>query len=1596
MEGILNLPGLRKKLLLGPRQTDFTLDTVTDSPEAFHLTRRQALKLAGLAVGTAVGITAVEKTLTGPFELVESRRRVAFKLGGEERWIIDTRNFGGNPSLKVIKTKDLTRVELKNAKFPGTGLPADLVCELKQGIVGCWMKLTLGFGGFAGEVPFEKWLAGTETLRSGIKMSAPFCELATRTALWLSGRATAEYFPDWTLQVEGPKAVKLVGFGPDIISDSVTIAPLGTKEPSILSKPATRRTLITLNRGEREWPLMLSPDTVEGWKLAADGSTFDVINVETGESRGGYTTRAFVAESGQQDAKLSFQMDGRSAGHQDKPFELPLRRARYAVAFEPSGFQTALLADYDKDPVWLHTDGYSVQLGDAPGNPPFELVGQNGKIVRGYCSPALLGMAAPLPDAIVETTRFAEGARLTLLSTGDIEGSSLNITTMAINPNISPVNPNTSPTVGLNPNIGSTIKPGLVDVSRALPNSFTVSVVRPDDLLVLKFEFINLKLQGTNLVPVNGSDNSYIIVHFPPQSIAEQAFYENPDAGVQQPTTSPENSRNEANPGSGDPLPAGPAASLISGPSRLAFRVPKEVTQIPYTLKDLLDWTKYLPSVMLTAKPPEEDWVTAELAVLKFAGGDAKFFDAVVQPKIVPPKLIPAIPVIPQPGPGPVINPVRSMGAVGPGETRAEAMVIERTPNDTQPKDTRIGIIPIGTITPTVPNKDMTLIAPKIPPEMLLSQDIIGEPLEYQTAIEMPYRLILSPHFNSGWKHSVVPVNHNIIQEPVELWHTRLGVRDDQGNVDEKNERMRTLRAIWSPDYVAPPDGSAEAAAQGHVNSPFRMSLDSRDRHEIVRLTADFHIKTDKQYKPLPIEAEQFMLTALGAWMKSRGAWDPPNSTELEVESWQHKATMGRDHYVKVVYRGYLFPFGHRASLIKVTERKFQKSGGLSGTRTAFLRQRMYIVVREPEKLYPKSNDRRGRQIPFRRVQMKTVATPSLAEPGAAQCRVGSYGQQGFWPCVGNNPFMFHMVSEDWQGQTCEFSAPLIFVGKEYATNSSKKTDMDTISAAYSSSTRRKADLAGQKVAYAECDKPGDTTLETVNILFGAEIPASGESLPPGQPRFFPTLFEASVRMPEVAAMSGSDTGTVAIKLPEAFLNSGFDAGANKGAVFAEISGASKPNISFQGDKSGALAKPNLSISGLSRVFGPVGGALDNLMGGAGGAPSFKPADFFTGDAGLFGGFKLSDILPDIPLGDVLNDALNIGKVPGLKVTYDYDPSDILLKVPTGVTIVYDWKPKVREFTLGGIVSFNPKEPEKTLALHAELKKNLRNLPEEPKFKTKTDIKNFTVDFIDVIAVEFNSLTFAANSGEKPDVDVDIKNVQFKGCLEFVNELRDLLKSSGSGPYIDIQASGVEAGISVALPNVALGMFSLQNMTLSSRIVIPFTSNPVTLYFAFCSRENPFLLSVGPFGGGGFFQMAINMNGIQLIEASFEFGATMSFGIAGLASGKVYIMGGVYFRWEPAGLQFTAYFKMGGALRILGIITVSVEFYMELSYLSKGLTGTGRAVLKGMATLTIEIEILFFSTSVELSVEREFDAGDPKFTQQVDKDHWIEYCEAFA
>ena len=155
-------------------------------------------------------------------------------------------------------------------------------------------------------------------------------------------------------------------------------------------------------------------------------------------------------------------------------------------------------------------------------------------------------------------------------------------------------------------------------------------------------------------------------------------------------------------------------------------------------------------------------------------------------------------------------------------------------------------------------------------------------------------------------------------------------------------------------------------------------------------------------------------------------------------------------------------------------------------------------------------------------------------------------------------------------------------------------------------------------------------------------------------------------------------------------------------------------------------------------------------------------------------------------------------------------------------------------------------------------------------------------------------------------------------------------------------------------------------------------------------------------GGGGWVALRASPKGLVVLEMGLEAGCSLSIDL-GVASGSVSVMVGVYLRLEGEEGSLTGYFRIRGEVDVLGLISASITLELSLTYEF----GTGKMV--GRASITIEVEVLFFSASVKVSCERRLagSAGDPTLAQilGVPDDGvpltdvppaWADYSAAFA
>jgi len=1484
--------------------------------------------------------------------------RIAFKIRGHDRWVIDTRAFGGHPRLRSARSAGYLRLELAGAMFPGTRLPADFICELRRGVLSWRMSLRFSLGAFYGTARFERWLMGSETISSPIQLDHhPVCRLGLEGQLTLSGTATAQFTPDWRFVMRGPGLARFEGYCADLTSDVMRLALLNPEDPSLVRRPARARTLLAIQRDALSWEYQPAFLSHEHGRLVWPVNAFRVLHLETWEEPTGLAVGAMLLEAGEEDPLIWFHPNQPVPDHHDEPFSLPLVGTRYArIVHAAEGRpQQIVSARFAPEPAWLKLHGCLLELGPVTDTPSFELV-HLAEGVTICCEPSLRRIAVPLAGAIVEPMEVQADARLRFVQVPlkkPAPGLLQQQAPSQTSPPSAPQPPVAGPLLQQKPIVSEMAAAVLADFRSLLQvqGPLTVSVVRPDDLLVLKFEFRHMTLQvgpgrPPQLVRTPNAPRPIIIVHFPPQHVVEQAFRESESSS--EPVTFPIGAR-------------------IAGPSRLVFEVPDELPVIPYTLEALLDWSRFQQVVARAAEPPPPP---PSLVLLPFREL-SPFLKESIAPKVVPR----GVPFQTEPK---LFKP--------PGQ-----MVL---PESQSP----------GILQQLRPESQTLLTLPPAPPTK--------EELPNLTAIEAPYRLFMSPSRVAGWIHAQRPAT---LGGRTELWHTRLGVRrqDAQGRwwVDEADGWYRTLRAIWSPDYAdditpaTPPKPDPFVTAP--KPDPFLTALKALDRHQLVHLMAD--AKLDRTGWPLRVaRADRFMLSSLGVWMQVRYAAE--RVAPIDLVGWNHTATMGRDQYVRVVRLGYLFPHGHKALLVTVTERKFEKVGGET---VAVLRQRQFIEVREPLKSYPapgqQSSPSQGRTFPFIRIRMLTLDTPNLDLPTPQPAMLtGLTPDQGFWPYVGGRPFLFHMIGEDHAGQSAEFSMPLVFLMASSAENPAivqRVLDPDGPGPmkgyADDPQQRNVAGLMGQKVALAPSRPTGETILETADLAFGAEMPSpqTAAGLTNVQPSFYPSVERAGVRVPAVQHLLGTTTPTV-VRYAAVFRALGFNPNGNAGEVFAEL--LAPLSLEFYSDKTGGLATPYLDIRGLSRRWGPVGGNLDAVAKGL-----FVPADYFRKAANPDDPAqraKQANLLGSLYLGDVVAS----GPPPALKTRF-LPPADRsrrrqkllhLVSGPPGFQAeprppenpnrlwisfhfeTEDLKPDPLKLFLPWLGD-NPNAEgccRAKLTLHSTLKVGLRR-PGQPAgeagFSARGVLGNFQLSLFSLVIVSFREIRFSVRSDNKPEVVVRLTDqdpVRFGGALKFVDELRKFLTAEIFDKIPNIAGTASSVGVkverSLALPNVGIGMFSLSNLHFNFWLELPYVNQPIVFVFAFGSPNDPASLTVGPYGGGFCFVLGIGANGIQKIEAWFLFSGKAALDI-GVASGGVCIECGIYFSIarNQAGQQevkLGGLFRISGHMSVLGVVSVSVEFKLQLEY------DASNNKLAGEASLVVKIELLLFTETVTLRVGKEF------------------------
>jgi hypothetical protein len=577
---------------------------------------------------------------------------------------------------------------------------------------------------------------------------------------------------------------------------------------------------------------------------------------------------------------------------------------------------------------------------------------------------------------------------------------------------------------------------------------------------------------------------------------------------------------------------------------------------------------------------------------------------------------------------------------------------------------------------------------------------------------------------------------------------------------------------------------------------------------------------------------------------------------------------------------------------------------------------------------------------------------------------------------------MFAMTAEDFEGHTVSFSAPVAFVAPSVGDLTPAAVE------AYDAACKGELRTAGGQLALAPGAGAGVSVVEVTALCVGAANPAADTAADAGELAAFPCLASVHARIPALeafapgpggprSAANGSPVhraraGPVALVLDAAYVESGLLPGPG---LFARL--MDPVNFVPPVTHGGGLAAVSFALSGLSRESGLVGGDPDAFQTG------FDPEQFFTTGEGL----PLPKLLGFLDLRDLVNGHAAGGTAPKTAVDYTF-PNDDPRRPPTAVLATLEWAPSVKPGAHGESGLRLQTTSETALLVESTTRTSLVG-GTPPSSEVSGELRSFALTAQEVLTVHFDRLAFRAQSGAQPSLDPRINRVEFAGPLHVLNSLANLLPSPQNGPRVTVTPAAIEVGHTVAVPSVGMGVFLLQNLAVSAGVSLPLDGAPVRARFAVSSRDDPFLVTVSLFGGGGF--VAVTTDGDDVhVEAQIEFGAAASLDFV-IASASVAVTAGVYLRSDQAGVALSGFFRAVGELDVLGIVNVSVEIYLQLSWTK------GTKEIVGAARITVRVRVAFFSESVEIGVERSFSAGsDPTFDKAFSPEAWTERCAAFA
>jgi hypothetical protein len=354
--------------------------------------------------------------------------------------------------------------------------------------------------------------------------------------------------------------------------------------------------------------------------------------------------------------------------------------------------------------------------------------------------------------------------------------------------------------------------------------------------------------------------------------------------------------------------------------------------------------------------------------------------------------------------------------------------------------------------------------------------------------------------------------------------------------------------------------------------------------------------------------------------------------------------------------------------------------------------------------------------------------------------------------------------------------------------------------------------------------------------------------------------------------------------------------------------------------------------------------------------------------------FNLSEIFPDFA-GLSLSNLFQGLRMPdtgdNVRITHGIDTQSGKAWVETNVNVLT--KEPATVFTIGPVVLRLPSARfEAKVRIEAGKDKSMQRT-------VQGSIRgDFDLIIADMLVVKFKDTTLSFDDRGGLRFNLSPKNVVLPEILSFVSEFLGAVGGSDSGFSVKLLADGVEALLSLPVPDTASVTSGIANLKLGVAFRLNFDPEfKISIIFSLGRHDSPFTITGFLLGGAGYIEVTTSYTpALRRFGCQVEIAVAMSGSVAiavGPINGGVYIYFGIkqIYRRETNGgdnsLTMGAFLLFIGKVQLLGLVEVEISELLEVRYTKGKLTGHGRLALK--------IKICWCFT-LEVSADLEYTLGE--------------------